>query len=247
MNELLTVGIFSTMFYSFFEFIKTYFLKYLLLLIGIKEFKINYGIYIQMMGGDKFTPRPKCDSPVMTKYGIVTTDDYNDLVLITFYYYYNKISEKQQRYLFDNHRSFLLEKIYKPRKNNCVALVYGIPGTGKSFLSMLLSQKLNCSILTCHVSRISYCYKNYHVEKTPIIFMIDEVDVELHSIKNTNESNVIEKERIIFTKKEWNEILDHIHLGFYPGLVLIMTSNQNLKEYKSELRKGRVDIMYELQ
>ena len=76
--------------------------------------------------------------------------------------------------------------------------------------------------------------------------MIDEVDIELLATTNTNSVNISQKDQFIFTKKEWNEIMDHIYLGFYPGLILMMTANKDLKEFKSELRKGRVDIIHEL-
>jgi hypothetical protein len=265
MNDLLTAGIFSTMFYSFFEFVKLYFLKYIFILLGIKDYKINIGTYIQIVDGVKFTRKPKFHSVVITKYGIVSTDDNSDYILTTFEYFFKKISQKKQSRYFhlDYSNSVLLEKEFKCKnnqieifskinsifneKNNCVAFIYGKPGVGKSFVSLILSQELKCSLLSCSVSEIEHYYRRFYVDNQPIIFVVDEVDIELDSIKNIDSINVSRKDEYIFTKKEWNTIFDHINLGFYPGLIILMTSNNiNITKNETELRQGRIDIKYEM-
>jgi hypothetical protein len=261
MNDLLTVGIFSTMFYSFFEFLKKYIIKYILVLIGMKEYIINQGTYIQIMNGSKFTVRPKYDNITLTKYGIINSDYHDNILLTTFDYFFKKISkQKQSRYFHSNDSSFLLDERFKPKdnqieilkeinlvfneKNNCVVLLIGVPGIGKSRVSLLLSQQLNCCVLDCNVSTIDHYYKKYYVDNNPIIFIIDEVDIELESIENVDLVNISRKDEYVFTKKEWNTIFDHIDLGFYPGLIILMTSNKMNDGYNSELRRGRIDIKY---
>jgi ABC-type lipoprotein export system ATPase subunit len=129
-------------------------------------------------------------------------------------------------------------------KNNCVVLIIGEPGIGKSRVSLLLSQQLNCCVLDCSVSTIDNYYKKYYVDNNPIIFIIDEVDIELESIENVDLVNISRKDEYVFTKKEWNTVFDHIDLGFYPGLIILMTSNKINDKYNSELRRGRIDIKY---
>jgi hypothetical protein len=51
-------------------------------------------------------------------------------------------------------------------------------------------------------------------------------------------------------KAGWNQILDEIHIGMYPNLILLLTSNKTPEEISemdpSYIREGRVDLIFGL-
>ena len=52
-------------------------------------------------------------------------------------------------------------------------------------------------------------------------------------------------------KTGWNTLLDKIQLGIYPNVILLLTSNMDVKKInqmmdESYLRKGRMDIIASL-
>jgi hypothetical protein len=145
----------------------------------------------------------------------------------------------------------LIKEIYL-RSDNCVSLICGGSGTGKSTIGYLLAMELKASL--CH----TYCptipgdtlNKVYtRVEPTkekPLIILVDEVDIIFDKIMN---NLVIQHKNIpieVYDKITWNRLLDDIDKGMYQNIILILTSNLTYEELcnkydNSLVRKGRIN------
>jgi hypothetical protein len=154
---------------------------------------------------------------------------------------------KEQQGIIDNISDF-----YK-NNDTCVALLCGSSGTGKSYIGFLLTLELN-----------GILYNEYNPTKndnnfllltdgasknTPNIVILDEIDVLFEKIKNVIALNE-NYEPFIYDKPTWNKFMDNIKL-IYPFTIIILTSNLTKEEINSKydesfIRKGRVDLFYEM-
>jgi hypothetical protein len=155
----------------------------------------------------------------------------------------------------NNEQQGIIDNISDFYKNNdtCVALLCGSSGTGKSYLGFLLTLELNGNL-----------YNEYNPTKndsnfilitsdaskdTPTIVILDEIDILFEKIKNGIELS--EKYNpCVYDKPTWNNFMDNIKL-IYPYTIIILTSNLtkeeiNAKYDESFIRKGRVDLFYEM-
>ncbi|NCX93395.1 MAG: hypothetical protein EBX40_01810, partial [Gammaproteobacteria bacterium] len=84
-------------------------------------------------------------------------------------------------------------------------------------------------------------------ESSPLIIAFDEIDESLERIHNGIESHKNLK-ICVQNKQGWNQMLDEVQMGFYPNLIIIMTTNKspdfinNLDP--SYIRNHRVDSIY---
>lgn len=146
-------------------------------------------------------------------------------------------------------------KYYKEHKH-VVALLHGKPGTGKTAVSFMIAQKLNASYCNTikpwqpgdFINDI-YCEARPCAEN-PLIICFDEIDGPLHKLLDC--SILINKNvpTSILDKESWNRMLDDIDRGFFPHLLLIMTTNSNPEKIRERdealLRKGRVHVEIKL-
>jgi len=151
----------------------------------------------------------------------------------------------------------IIEKIktHQTKYNHTVVYLYGPPGSGKSIIGILLANMYNstyCNTLKTWQPGDSLGSLYSDVEPTvtsPLILAFDEFDGPLAQIHAGIEPH---PKFIIQTREKagWNQLLDEIHIGMYPNLILLLTSNRSpdyIREMDpSYIREGRVDLIFEL-
>ena len=158
-----------------------------------------------------------------------------------------------------NKQTEILEDVISYYKNNnrCVLMVTGKPGTGKSFMGILITKALNGSICKTYKptepgDSIRNLYDSVKPsEMSPLIVMIDEFDLIINMIHKTeiecHETIPIE----IRNKTSWNTLLDDVNLNIYPFMIVVLTSNLDkatiISNYEeSYIRPGRVDLYHSM-
>jgi hypothetical protein len=151
----------------------------------------------------------------------------------------------------------ILKKImeHQSKYNHTVVYLHGAPGTGKSIIGVLLANMYKsayCNTLKLWQPGDTLGSLYSDVEPTadsPLVLVFDEFDGPLTQIHVGVEPH---KNLTIQTpdKAGWNQLLDEIHIGMYPYLILVLTSNKS-PEYICEMdpsyiRKGRVDLIFEV-
>lgn len=141
--------------------------------------------------------------------------------------------------------------------NRVVIYIYGEPGSGKSMISILMTKMMKGSLVktfnpTEPGDNFGTLYASISPTKeNPLIVVLDEVDILLNRI---HLQLILPHKHIpiqIIDKRTWNDFLDDINIGFYPYLILIMTSNISNedigKKYDiSYLRENRIHLSYKL-
>lgn len=143
-------------------------------------------------------------------------------------------------------------KEHQAEHGHTVAYLYGLPGTGKSVIGILLANMYKSSY--CNTLKpwqpgdnVGGLYSD--VEPTadaPLILVFDEFDRPLQQI-NTGIKPHPKLPIQLADKTGWNQLLDEIHIGVYPNLILLLTSNTSpdlIREMDpSYIREGRVDLL----
>ena len=141
--------------------------------------------------------------------------------------------------------------------NRVVTYIFGEPGSGKSMISILMTKIMKGSLVktfnpTDPGDSFATLYADISPTKDkPLIVVLDEVDILLEKI---HAQGIAPHKHIpiqITDKRTWNDFLDDINIGFYPNLIIIMTSNISRNEIGkkydiSYLRENRVHLSYEL-
>jgi hypothetical protein len=143
-------------------------------------------------------------------------------------------------------------KEHYARNAHTVVYLHGPPGTGKSVIGILLANMYKSSY--CNTLKpwqpgdnISSLYSDIEpTAESPLILVFDEFDRPLQQIHSGIPSHP--KLPIqMGNKTGWNQLLDEIHIGVYPNLILLLTSNVSpdfIKEMDpSYIREGRVDLI----
>jgi hypothetical protein len=146
-------------------------------------------------------------------------------------------------------------KEHTAANGHTVAYLYGPPGSGKSIIAVLLANSYNA--IYCNTCRpwqpgdtLAYMYSEAApTEDKPLIIAFDEFDealLEIHTGINQHKNISIQ----VANKSGWNQMLDEIHIGMYPHLILILTSNKSPEFIHSldpsYIRAGRVDLTFEV-
>ena len=162
--------------------------------------------------------------------------------------YLCKTPRKYQQSVIDE----ILEIVAKKSSKSGTFFVYGKPGSGKSLMLMLLAKQINAYYCdtwnpTEPGDFLSKAYSSINpTEVNPLVIVLEECD----AIINDMLCNRIEHHKHIPTevrkKSEWNRLLDKTtDLGFYPNLILVLTSNCSITDIhqkdSSLLRDGRID------
>jgi hypothetical protein len=135
--------------------------------------------------------------------------------------------------------------------------IYGERGTGKSLLTLLLAKHIGAYYCdtwkpTDPGDNLSKVYSTVSPDDNkPLVLVLEECD---KLIMNVLEGNVKPHLYIpipMMDKSDWNSMLDKVtDLGFYPNLILILTSNISRDEIhekdSSVLRDGRIDKAYHM-
>jgi len=144
---------------------------------------------------------------------------------------------------------------YREYKHTVVYL-WGPPGTGKSVIGILLANMYKSSY--CNTLKlwqpgdnIGSLYADVEPTKdSPLILVFDEFDGPLKQIHNGIKAHPKLPIQIA-DKTGWNQLLDEIHIGVYPNLILLLTSNITPEEIRkmdpSYIREGRVDLIIEME
>ena len=141
------------------------------------------------------------------------------------------------------------------KSGHATVYIYGDPGTGKSIIGVLLANYYKGSYCnTLRPWQPGDTLANLYTEsepsaECPLIILFDEFDGALIQINKGIPSHKNMPIQIA-DKTGWNQLLDEIHIGMYPHIILILTSNKSPEFIRdldpSYIRDGRVDLILEL-
>lgn len=145
--------------------------------------------------------------------------------------------------------------LYRSKQRSTV-FIHGVTGAGKSTIGYLVAKALNGNYCnTFKPTDAGDCFTNLMNEiqnrndsDTPLIIMLDEVNIMINAIH----TKTVEKHREIpipiSDKTDWTNMFDD--LIFHKHVIVIMTSNQSKEEIDAldpaYLRKGRIDATYSM-
>jgi hypothetical protein len=155
-------------------------------------------------------------------------------------------------------------KNYNEKKYSTV-LLYGSPGCGKSMLGILLGKqllrsqdlkipKVNFVDSFCPSDPgeefISLYTKVSPTEKSPLIVVLEEVDVLVDKMHKNEIKPHDSLPVLIKNKTDWNVFFDKFDRERFPYVIFIMTSNQHLSWFNkldpAYFRDGRVNLKIEM-
>jgi hypothetical protein len=179
-----------------------------------------------------------------------SANGYNNAFIHANHVCWNKTPTALQNVIIDK----IINTLSKNTKNNCVVLLSGSVGAGKSMLCRLLAGTINASLYDeynlCETAAYSFDgVINYLIKPTkaePVVIVLEEVDCIIDNVHNNlvvlNQNYHIP----VKNKTDWNNFLDRIDYGQYPNVVLIMTTNKPRQWFDdldpAYMREGRVHL-----
>lgn len=136
-----------------------------------------------------------------------------------------------------------------------VAMLHGPPGTGKSMISLFLTDTMKgkyCNTLKPWQpgDSLATLYREADPSETnPLIVAFDEFDsplIEIHAGIQPHKEIPIH----VSNKQGWNMMFDQIDRGVYPFLIVVLTTNKTPEFIRSldpsYIREGRVNLICEV-
>ena len=159
------------------------------------------------------------------------------------------------------HQKTIIDQIlaHYDEHSSSTALIYGLPGTGKSMVGELVAQTL---LRRDTIKSVSYVdtfnpatpndtfYNMYQciepTHKQPLIVVLEEIDILLTKIHCGEAKPHREYATAITDKSSWNQFFDRFDRGLYPNVILLMTTNRPMPWFQqldaSYMRQGRCDL-----
>lgn len=143
-----------------------------------------------------------------------------------------------------------IKKIYS-KNGICSSLISGKSGIGKSTIAFFTAKKLNCNIIiyTGEIQDIPDIWENFYVPGHPIIFVVDEIEQFVFKTQKMCELLDIpfkKQPEDCTLKSQWNNFFDSFQNNCYPGLVVFMTTNLDIKilekEYPAMFNDSRINL-----
>jgi hypothetical protein len=165
----------------------------------------------------------------------------------------------EQKTIIDN----IIE--YYDKNRNCIVILHGEKGMGKSMIPLLLAKTLSNRI-TDDDNMVNYCdtykptdpgdqftglYNSVMPTKhSPLVVVMEEFDTMItmvhHNIIKRHENTPTQ----IYDKSSWNQFFDRFDRKYFPWVILVMTSNMHPDHInsmdQSYIREGRVNLTFEV-
>lgn len=177
--------------------------------------------------------------------------DYPDYSVKNLVLYYDPLPSQQK----------IIEEIMDLYTSKLVILLHGPKGVGKSMIPLLLAKRMVASGVqpsytdeynpTEPNSDISKLYSECKPSKQrPLILVLEEIDIMIQAIHDGNVYKHMNLRSTISDKSTWCKFFDHIERGYYPWMIVFMTTNRSPKFIndmdESYIRSGRIDKIYEM-
>ena len=165
---------------------------------------------------------------------------------------------KWQNYTPKPDQSVIMERIKQvyTQKGRGVFFVHGPPCSGKSHIGILLSDYFNGGYVNSFMpwtpgdSMAGLTADVETIKDKPIIVAFDEIDIVLEDLHNKKIEPHKKAITPIMDKSGWNRFFDNFQRGFFPNIIILMTSNRDPafihKMDTSYLASHRIDGIYEL-
>jgi len=146
-------------------------------------------------------------------------------------------------------------RVLLQKKKSAVVLLHGPPNVGKTMVSLIAANELSgiyCNNLSPWEpgDTIVGVYTDFEIsEESPLILAFDEVDSAIEQVHHGIQPHKDTKIKVR-NKAGWNKMFDEIQKGFYPDLVVIMTTNKDPEFFDSldpsYMAAHRVDKVYNI-
>jgi hypothetical protein len=168
-----------------------------------------------------------------------------------------KFLKREPREFQQNIIDDILSVIQNKASRSGTFFIHGEPGTGKSLLTLLLAKQIGAYYCdtwkpTDPGDNLSKVYSTISPEDDkPLVLVLEECDKLIFNVLEGNVKPHLYIPIPIIDKSDWNSMLDKVtDLGFYPNLILILTSNVSRdtihEKDASMLRDGRIDKAYHM-
>lgn len=172
-------------------------------------------------------------------------------------YHATKFLKREPRDYQQNIIDDILSIIKNKSSRSGTFFIYGEPGTGKSLLTLLLAKHIGAYYCdtwkpTDPGDNLSKVYSTVSPDDNkPLVLVLEECDKLIMNVLDGNVKPHLYIPIPMMDKSDWNSMLDKVtDLGFYPNLILILTSNISRDEIHekdaSVLRDGRIDKAYHM-
>jgi hypothetical protein len=171
--------------------------------------------------------------------------------------WYRKRTIKVPKLIALPHQQPIVKEIvdHYDENKHTVVFLHGPPGSGKSIIGILLTNYYSSSYCeSLQLWKPGDTFDNLYsevdpTEDKPLIILLNEIDIGLIEITKgiPDHKNI---DISIQNKTGWNNLFDSIHLGMYPNVIIVLTSNKTPKFINdldpSYLRDERIDFSREV-